>query len=69
MCQSVTLGSSVEATVHSFSNSFSTNNFICNTLSVRGNVFNLFSVSNIYYDRQTQQCFLLTCYFVNYRMS
>ena len=25
--------------------------------------------TNIYYDRQTQQCFLLTCYFVNYRMS
>jgi len=45
VCQSVILGSSVEATVHSFSNSFSTTNFICNTLSVRGNVFNLFSVS------------------------
>ena len=25
--------------------------------------------SNIYYDRQSQQCFLLTCYFINYRMS
>jgi hypothetical protein len=45
VCQSVTLGSSVEATVYSFCNSFSTNNFICITLSVRGNVFNLFGVS------------------------
>ena len=26
-------------------------------------------IPNIYYDRQTQQCFLLTCYFINYRMS
>lgn len=45
VCQSVILGSSVEATVHSFSKSFNTTNFICNTPSVRGNVFNLFSVS------------------------
>jgi len=27
------------------------------------------NITNIYYDRQTQQCFLLTCYFINYRMS
>ena len=27
------------------------------------------TVTNIYYDRQTQQCLLLTCYFINYRMS
>ena len=40
MCQSLILGSSVEATVHSFSKSF-----ICNTLPVRGNAFNLFSVT------------------------
>jgi len=45
VCQSVILGSSVETTVHSFSKSFSTTNFICNTLSVRGHAFNLFSVS------------------------
>ena len=45
MCQSVILGSSVEATVYSFSKSFSTTNFICNTLFARGNAFNLFSVS------------------------
>jgi len=25
--------------------------------------------AKIYYERQTQQCFLLTCYFINYRMS
>jgi len=31
--------------VHSFSKSLSTTNFICNALSVRGNAFNLFSVS------------------------
>ena len=27
------------------------------------------TISNIYYDCQTQQCFLLTYYFINYRMS
>jgi len=26
-------------------------------------------ITNIYYDRQTPQSFLLTCYFVNYRIS
>lgn len=45
VCPSVILGSSIEATVHSFAKSFSITNFICNTLSGRGNAFNPFSVS------------------------
>jgi len=45
VCLSVILGSSVEATVHSFAQSFSITNFIHNALSVRGNAFNPFSVS------------------------
>jgi len=31
--------------------------------------YRCFAITNIYYDRQTQQCFLLTCYFFNYMMS